>query len=224
ACLPGGGIWRIRPAHESGRGQSGWCPSSFSNETPLRAIRHLDFRFTSGSRLGKLCGVAASEKMRLFVAVFPPGEVVERLAETIGRVAGGLSPKAVAWTPPEQIHLTLNFLGSTASETVEDLERRMEGVCRAGETHLLEARGLGCFPSPGRPRIIWAGLPDPPAALISLKQELDKGLTELGYAVEDRAFHPHLTLGRVKQLNAGDRQHLAQAWHGLGEAEFGRWT
>lgn len=182
------------------------------------------FRFTSGSWLAKLSAMPASEKMRLFVAVFPPAQVVERLTDAIRRVAGGLSPRAVAWTSPEQIHLTLNFLGNTERETVPELERVLDGVCRTGASHVLRARGLGCFPNPGRPRIIWAGLEDPPRALAALKEKLDDGLTRLGYVPEDRAFHPHLSLGRVKELHGGDRQHLAQSLRELSDTDFGRWT
>jgi RNA 2',3'-cyclic 3'-phosphodiesterase len=168
--------------------------------------------------------MSATERWRLFVALFPPTAVVQFLADTTRRVAAGLSPNAVAWTSPEQIHLTLNFLGGTAREKIEALEKMLDEVCRAEKTHLLAARGLGCFPNPGRPRIIWAGFPDPPPALISLKKKLDHGLTALGYAGEDRPFHPHLTLGRVKDLKSADRQHLAQALRELRDAEFGRWT
>ncbi len=104
------------------------------------------------------------------------------------------------------------------------MERVLDGVCREGEAHLLRARGLGCFPSPNRPRIIWAGLGEAPRALAALKRTLDEHLARLGFAEEERDFHPHLTLGRVRQLQAGDRQRLAESLRELREADFGQWT
>jgi 2'-5' RNA ligase len=162
--------------------------------------------------------------MRLFVAVFPPAAVVQRLAGAARAVASGLSPKAVAWTQPEQIHLTLNFLGSVDQGGVAEIERAMDGACRRGERHRLQARSLGCFPSPARARIIWAGLGGALAALEGLKQALDENLARIGYAPDPRPFHPHLTLGRVKLWTGRDRRHLTEALPQWRDVEFGPWT
>jgi RNA 2',3'-cyclic 3'-phosphodiesterase len=162
--------------------------------------------------------------MRLFVAVFPPAEVAHRLAEAARGVAGGLSPKAVAWTRPEQIHLTLNFLGNVERTKVEELARAVEAACLRSEPHLLQASGLACFPSPARPRIIWAGLRGAVDVLEELKRALDESLASVGFAPETRPFHPHLTIGRVKLLNGDDRRHLAATLPAWREADFGPWT
>jgi 2'-5' RNA ligase len=166
----------------------------------------------------------ANETIRLFVAVFPPAEVVRQVTEAARGLASGLSPKAVAWTRPEQIHVTLNFLGNVERAKVEAVARAVESACRRGEPHLLRARGLGCFPSPARPRIIWAGLGGAVAALDALKQSLDEDLAQIGHVAETRPFHPHLSIGRVKLLNAGDRRHLAATLPSWRETDFGPWT
>jgi 2'-5' RNA ligase len=168
--------------------------------------------------------VAANETMRLFVAVFPPAEVTRQLAEAARGLASGLSTNAVAWTRAENIHLTLNFLGNLERAKVEAIAREVQAACKRRETHLLQARGLGCFPSPTRPRVIWAGLDGSVAVLSELKRILDENLASLGYTPETRPFQPHLTLGRVKLLNAGDRRHLAAALPAWREAAFGPWT
>ncbi len=168
--------------------------------------------------------MAALERIRMFVAVFPPAEVVLQLADAAGSLAHGLSPQAVAWIRPEQIHLTLNFLGDVERARLGEFQRALEAACRRAEPLLVRARGLGCFPSPARPRIIWAGLGGAVEALEGLKRTLDENLAPLGYVPDERAFHPHLSLGRVKRLNAGDRLHLAATLPQWREADFGPWT
>jgi len=168
--------------------------------------------------------VAASDKVRLFVAIFPPESVIQRLMETIRTLAETLPKKAIAWSSPEQIHLTLNFLGGTPRDRIPDLERALAEVCSFAKCHYLEAAGLGCFPTPRRPRVVWAGLADPSGALLSLKNKLDERLTELGYAKEERTFQPHLTIGRVKELDAAMRLDVTPAVKEIRERSFGRWT
>ncbi|MGO8698918.1 MAG: RNA 2',3'-cyclic phosphodiesterase [Limisphaerales bacterium] len=168
--------------------------------------------------------MAANDKVRLFVAVFPPEPIIQRLSDTIRGLAKVLPPKAVAWSLPEQIHLTLNFLGSTPRERIKDLEQVLGEVCSSVKAHPLEATGLGCFPRPSRPRIIWAGLSDPSGALLALKNKLDERLVELGYAKEDRPFQAHLTIGRVKEMKASERLDLTQTMQELRETPFGQWT
>jgi 2'-5' RNA ligase len=168
--------------------------------------------------------MATLENIRLFLAIFPPAEIAQGLKEAGRSLASSLSAKEVAWTRPEQIHLTLNFLGNVEWARVEELARAVEAVCGRGESHLLQAGGLGCFPSPARPRIIWAGLGGAVAILAELKRMLDESLAKLGYAPETRPFHPHLTIGRVKLLSASDRRHLASTLPKWSAADFGSWT
>ena len=164
-----------------------------------------------------------SEKIRLFVAVAPPEGVVERLSETARGLRAEIPPPAVAWVLAEQIHLTLHFLGEVERERVGEFELALEKVCGASEGCLLRAGGLGCFPSANRPRVVWAGLQGAVAALESLKNRMEPELERLGYVPEKRAFHPHLTLGRVKELNARDRRNLARALEENRERDFGEW-
>jgi 2'-5' RNA ligase len=83
--------------------------------------------------------------------------------------------------------------------------------------------GLGCFPNPKRPRVIWAGLRGEVKELEALKNQLEPGLVKLGYIPEKREFHPHLTLGRVKEMSPRDRQELATAVEQLRDTDYGDW-
>jgi RNA 2',3'-cyclic 3'-phosphodiesterase len=164
--------------------------------------------------------MAVPEIIRLFVAVFPPVEVVERLTEAARGLAGGLSRRAVAWTRQEQIHLTLNFLGNVERGKVEEFQRAVEVACRRAEAFFLRARGLGCFPSAARARILWAGLGGAVATVEGLKATLDAGLAPLGYVPDAAPFHPHMTLGRSKFLYDTDQRHLTATLPQWREVEF----
>lgn len=163
--------------------------------------------------------VSATETMRLFVAVFPPAELAQRLASA----APELPPQSVTWTRTEQIHLTLNFLGNVPRASIGSIEEALEQASRNAERHTLRAQGLGCFPTPIRPRIIWAGLAGDLAPLEKLKQALDISLASVGYPPETRPFHAHLTLGRVKILSGRDRRRLAEALLEWQQKPLGTW-
>jgi 2'-5' RNA ligase len=166
----------------------------------------------------------APETWRLFVAVFPPAQVQRRVHETARPLAESLSPKAVAWTRLEQIHLTLNFLGNVERAKVEALAPALDSACQRSGSHILQARELGCFPNAKRPQVLWAGLTGAIPALADLKRALDGDLNKIGFAPETRPFHPHLTIGRVKWLKPNDRQHIAEFLEERREKEFGSWT
>jgi 2'-5' RNA ligase len=111
---------------------------------------------------------------------------------------------AVNWTAPANFHLTLQFLGD-----VDD--RDLAGVCRAvaagaaGEPPFrLRVSGLGAFPTPRRPKVLWAGVAEGGDEVRRLFAALELPLTALGvYRKEDRPYTPHLTLGRAKDEAAG---------------------
>jgi RNA 2',3'-cyclic 3'-phosphodiesterase len=168
--------------------------------------------------------MASVETRRLFVAVFPPPEVAQQLAEAARAVAQTLSPTAVAWTQPVQIHLTLNFLGSVEQGRLPEIQRAVEQACQRGEPHFLQARGLGCFPGLARPRILWSGLDGAVPVLEGLKRRLDESLARLGCPSDERPFHPHLTIGRVKKLAGNDQRRLAATLPQWRRTEFGLWT
>lgn len=99
---------------------------------------------------------------------------------------------------PEQLHLTLKFLGDTPSERVADIVLAGRQAWNGLTLPALEAHGVGVFPSRGHPRVIWVGLENV-EGLVKLAEQLDRAMQNLGYAPEQRPFQPHLTLARVKQ-------------------------
>ncbi len=141
--------------------------------------------------------------MRAFVAVFPPPEVqtaaVAGAIETVRSLAGARPDDTLRWTKPENVHLTLKFLGEIREEILEDLCAVLEEVCARYVPFDAGLAGLGAFPSAQRARILWAGVSGVGSGrLRSLAADLDAALASLGFEREKRAYMPHLTLGRVR--------------------------
>lgn len=142
---------------------------------------------------------------RLFVALDLAIGVVEELLNIqeefhahLG-AHGELAKTRVRWTHPENIHLTLKFLGDTEDALLSRLSDTISGLVKPLFPFEVEARGVGFFPAPERPRIFWCGF-DPQSAevLALLQQAIERDLGELGFAPNDRPFYPHITLGRIK--------------------------
>lgn len=132
--------------------------------------------------------------MRLFVAVDVPdlikeeieGSVVEPLRDVV---------EGARWTRPEGRHLTLKFLGYVDDDRVDEVSSALETVAR---TAAFDAafEELGGFPNLRRPRVLWVGIGDGRHELGDLAAAVDTCLEPLGFAREERPFHPHFTLAR----------------------------
>ena len=96
------------------------------------------------------------------------------------------------------MHLTLKFLGETPKDQVPFIERIIKEIAKKHSSFELGTEKLGAFPSKERPRVIFLELRDEKGALPSLFQDLEEKLTVLGFKKEERAFHPHLTFGRMR--------------------------
>ena len=133
--------------------------------------------------------------MRAFVAVFPPSEMQEALADA----ARGLPVVGkVRLTPPSNIHLTLKFLGDVSQEDLGRLAEALEPVRERHEPFEASISGFGAFPSPRRARILWAGIGEGAAELRALARDVEESLEPLGFERDDRTYVPHLTLGRAR--------------------------
>jgi 2'-5' RNA ligase len=152
---------------------------------------------------------------RLFVAVAPPDPVRRRItaiAEELRRASGPAAAE-LRWVAPENVHVTLQFLGAVPVERVQAVQEAVRAVAAAGRPLGLEVKGAGGFPSARRPRVIWLGLAGDVAALAGLAAGLGGRLAPLGFPPEERAFSPHLTLARARDARGipGLAGALAQA-------------
>jgi RNA 2',3'-cyclic 3'-phosphodiesterase len=111
----------------------------------------------------------------------------------------------VRWVSVGNIHLTLKFFGDIAEDQVELIAAAASRITRTTPVFSLGVQGVGAFPGPKSPRVIWLGLTDQTDILGSLVQDLEQAFTPLGFPLENRKFTPHLTLGRVRSSQGRDQ-------------------
>jgi RNA 2',3'-cyclic 3'-phosphodiesterase len=132
---------------------------------------------------------------RLFIAIELPPPVRDVLAAVQRELAAAGAD--VKWSPPENIHLTLKFLGDTPDSEIRQLAETLNVVARQGAAHLCRLGNVGAFPDMRRPRVIWVGLDEPTGELVALQQRIDEATADL-VGSDPRGFTPHLTLGRTR--------------------------
>jgi len=142
---------------------------------------------------GRAAARTEEPAVRLFLAVDVPQTVV--LAVTAAIEPWRSAFPNVRWVPPANWHITLKFLGATATDRVPWLEETVGGVVASHARATVDVRGLGAFPSVARARIFWAGVGDRDAGLEALVTDLETGLAPV-FRTEMRSFHPHLTVAR----------------------------
>ncbi len=140
--------------------------------------------------------------VRSFVAIECPVKIKEEIQKlqqelkTALQIANG--PPQINWTRPDGIHLTLKFLGNVAEDRISMIAPAIRGVTDGFSTFTVSIGEAGVFPHTRSPRVIWVGAKSVGDDLVRLQDGIEKVLGPLGFPPEDRPFHPHLTLGRIK--------------------------
>jgi 2'-5' RNA ligase len=143
--------------------------------------------------------------VRAFVAIVLPESMLHSLTEQIDLVREHVPTGTIRWVRPENIHLTLKFLGNVSPDRLNKVKDSLLQVARGYSPFSLEVSNFGCFPNYRRPRTLWIGVHDSHLTLSNLHSELERSFEHLGFPKEGRSFHPHLTLGRVKRHVRGDQ-------------------
>jgi len=136
--------------------------------------------------------------MRAFIAIDLPPEVLVCLDDVSQQLRQELSEAPVRWVPVENIHLTIKFLGDVSESNIDMLTDFLQSIASNVKQFEFSVGGLGTYPKPHRPRVIWVGVEAPPE-LMTAQRSVESEMSRLGYARERRPFNPHLTLGRVSR-------------------------
>jgi len=156
--------------------------------------------------------------MRLFFCVPLPREAKDRAAEALS--VARASAAELSWTKPEQMHLTLAFLGEQPPEALERMYAAAQ-PCTALQPFEAALAGAGAFQNPRRAHVLWLGITDGASQLVELAARLCSGLREAGFELETRPFRPHLTVARVKRGNERDAE---RALRNVGAGEIARFA
>ncbi len=136
--------------------------------------------------------------IRAFIAIELTPEVQNSLEKVSRKLQAQVNARVVRWVPPENIHLTLKFLGDVSVKNLDVLQELIAGEAAQHKPMEFSVGGLGAFPKTRRPRVIWVGI-EAPAELHALQRSIEARTTRIGYPPDNRPFSPHLTIGRVNR-------------------------
>lgn len=157
--------------------------------------------------------------IRVFVAIPLGRDAVQGLEQVRARLRRPSLDRTCRWVKPENIHLTLKFLGDVPASRVAAIEGALAAACQGSFPFVVHLAELGCFPNASRPRVVWVGVQGDLDPLIALQRQVEASLVALGFPPERRGFHPHLTLARVNR-HARHRE-VVEVGHMVQEAQIG---
>jgi 2'-5' RNA ligase len=137
--------------------------------------------------------------IRVFTAIQFPAENKQNVEQAIAPLVRQVGDRTVRWVDPKIYHLTLKFLGNVDPTKLDDISSEIEAVTAKLEPLEVMVGHFGVFPNQRRPRVLWIGLNEKSGGLESIKSSLELGLEALGFDIEKRKFHPHITVGRVRR-------------------------
>jgi len=156
--------------------------------------------------------------MRLFTAVELPAPTRANVALFEERLLTGVPH--LSRVPPENLHVTVHFLGSVPEEQVpsivDALDDALAGVTGDTTPGAVTVRGVGAFPNVQRPRVVWVGIDDPDGVLTRLHAAVTAALgplalNPLGYPAEARPYHPHVSIARMRGQRSSRDAHRSAA-------------
>ncbi len=138
--------------------------------------------------------------IRVFLAIELSACIREKLSCLQQQLKKTLPP--INWVRPKSIHLTLKFLGYVEASRISELLSALEPIGKKHNEFSIDVQGMGVFPQVKHPRILWVGLTGQTQALEELVLGIEAELEPLGFPPEEKRYHAHLTVARIKRENA----------------------
>ena len=155
--------------------------------------------------------------IRSFLAIELPKLILKKIEEVQRDLRSTRAD--VRWVNPEKIHLTLKFFGNIEESRIDPIFKSIEEPIRNTPPYSIEVKGVGAFPQLRNPRVIWIGLVNGKEILTSFQKQIETQLEKIGFQTENRPFHPHLTLGRMKSSRG--KEEMVGRMEKHREEEFG---
>jgi len=143
--------------------------------------------------------LSQGSEWRVFCAVELPDAVRARLEKHVAQLRKEVPDATASWSRVESIHLTLKFFGNVEVKRIEKISEAAERVVKQFSTFQIGVGGTGVFPRPSRPQVLWIGVSDPSGQLSALQEKFEDECAAEGFAKEDRAYRPHLTIARLRK-------------------------
>jgi 2'-5' RNA ligase len=139
--------------------------------------------------------------MRLFIAIQLPSKIEKEIGKLQDKFKKISAKDKISWVKPENVHVTLKFLGETDLKYTGKIISVMEKAVSGMERFDILIEDTGVFPSAKNPRVMWIDCKDEGENITAIKRRLDRGLKRLGFGVEKKKFQPHLTIARIRHLS-----------------------
>jgi 2'-5' RNA ligase len=137
-------------------------------------------------------------------------------------LSSAIAPRTIRWVRPGGIHLTLKFLGDVNPADIQNVHQVILDTVPKFSPFSFSVGGLGCFPNARRPRVIWVGVQEESGEMAALHGELEQAFAALGFERENRRFHPHLTLGRIRRgVGQAERRAVGEALGRVDDSSLG---
>ena len=138
-----------------------------------------------------------NQPIRCFIAI----EIPDTIQNQFARIQGTLRKQIqkASWVKPNNVHLTLKFLGDVAPNDLEFIGQAIERVASRHRSFSLRIGGLGAFPNFARPRVVWLGAKVGGERVSSLAHDINTALSGCGFPPDIKKFNPHITLARLKE-------------------------
>ena len=135
------------------------------------------------------------QSWRLFCAIEIPFNLRRQIILRANRLRETFPQVQASWTRDENLHLTLKFIGEVGASRASSLTQAVANTAAVVQPFEVHVERPGAFPK----RVLWIGVTDPSGELARLQNQLDRECAAKGFPKEERAFHPHLTVARLKK-------------------------
>jgi 2'-5' RNA ligase len=148
--------------------------------------------------------MAQPETYRTFIALPLSPDITQKLADIQRTLRRRCPERAVSWVKPDNVHVTLFFLGDILPARQPPVEKALSVVARNVRPFTFGVQYLGAFPNVNRPRVIWIGVEESTGQLRLLHRAVNEAMESVGFQPEKRRFSPHLTIGRIRRRASRD--------------------
>jgi 2'-5' RNA ligase len=138
------------------------------------------------------------DKARVFIAI-PISNIIKEKIEDIQERLKRIGAE-VKWVVPQDIHITIKFLGNINVSELENIYIVVTNICNKFSPFQISISSISAFPDKKRPKVIWIGVKEGKDILCKINKEVEDSLIKIGFKKEDKEFNPHITIGRVKGL------------------------